>query len=78
MSDVFVSREGASQLRLTDGRPSPVGGGRIPGVCRIAEFAPGTLQAYWPEAGVLLPRRVDPGSKEPDYNVPAWVEPAGE
>ena len=41
------------------------------GVCRIAPVAPGTLQAYWPEANVLIPSRLDPQSHEPDYN--AWV-----
>ncbi len=41
------------------------------GVCHLAPVRPGTLQAYWPECNVLIPSRLDPASKEPDYN--AWV-----
>jgi molybdopterin-dependent oxidoreductase alpha subunit len=41
------------------------------GIAHIAPVAPGTLQAYWPEANVLLTSRLDPASREPDYN--AWV-----
>lgn len=29
-------------------------------------------RVYWPEGNVLIPRRVDPISGEPDYN--AWVK----
>jgi len=32
----------------------------------------GTLQAYWPEANVLISRRIV--SEEPDYNAEVWVE----
>ena len=74
--DVFVSPQDAAQLGLSEGQTIRLRSeaGSYPGVCRIAEVAPGTLQAYWPEANVLLPRRIDPGSKQPDYNVPVWVE----
>ncbi|MGH9794734.1 MAG: molybdopterin-dependent oxidoreductase [Candidatus Acidiferrales bacterium] len=41
------------------------------GTCHLAPVKPGTLQAYWPECNVLLTNRLDPISKEPDYN--AWV-----
>jgi predicted molibdopterin-dependent oxidoreductase YjgC len=41
------------------------------GVVRIAQVKSGTLQAFWPEANVLIPSRLDPASHEPDYN--AWV-----
>jgi molybdopterin-dependent oxidoreductase alpha subunit len=41
------------------------------GVVHIAQVKSGTLQAYWPEANVLIPSRLDPASHEPDYN--AWV-----
>ena len=44
------------------------------GICRLADVAPGMLQAYWPEANVLLPRILDPGSMEPDYNVQVRLE----
>jgi hypothetical protein len=35
---------------------------------RIVDIAPGCVQAYWPEANVLIPPRWDPTSLEPDYN----------
>ncbi|MBI3663884.1 MAG: FdhF/YdeP family oxidoreductase [Acidobacteria bacterium] len=41
------------------------------GVCKISPVKPGTLQAFWPEANVLISSRLDPASHEPDYN--AWV-----
>ena len=39
---------------------------------RLAQVKPRSLQAHWPEANVLIPRRYDPVSGEPDYN--AYVE----
>ncbi|MBI3099162.1 MAG: FdhF/YdeP family oxidoreductase [Planctomycetes bacterium] len=36
---------------------------------RFAPVRRRTLQAHWPEANVLVPRRCDPISREPDYNV---------
>jgi anaerobic selenocysteine-containing dehydrogenase len=41
------------------------------GTVRMAPVKSGTLQAFWPEANVLIPSRLDPASHEPDYN--AWV-----
>jgi anaerobic selenocysteine-containing dehydrogenase len=41
------------------------------GTCLLAPVKAGTLQAYWPEANVLIASRLDPASHEPDYN--AWV-----
>ena len=40
----------------------------------IAPVKDGTLQAYWPEANVLISRRYDPVSAEPDYNAIVYVE----
>jgi molybdopterin-dependent oxidoreductase alpha subunit len=42
---------------------------------RVAPVKAGTLQAYWPEANILITRRYDPVSAEPDYNAVVWVEP---
>ena len=53
---------------LVNANPAPR---EFRGVCRLARVAPGTLQAYWPEANVLITSRLDPASHEPDYN--AWV-----
>jgi len=44
------------------------------GVLKLAPVKPGTLQAYWPEANVLIGRRTDPLSGEPDYNTEVEIE----
>ena len=71
--DVLVSRGDAARLGVADGAAIRLVSacGKMTGRCRVAELAPGTLQAHWPEANVLLPSRVDPASREPDYNT--WV-----
>ena len=43
-------------------------------IAEYLEVMEGTLQAYWPEANVLLTRRYDPVSAEPDYNAVVTVE----
>jgi hypothetical protein len=48
--------------------------GRMKGIIKLAPVKSGTLQAYWPEANVLIPRRIDPVSGGPDYNVEVWIE----
>ena len=74
--DVFISAGDAEAAGLRDGDPlilrSEVGAFR--GVARIAPVHPGTLQAYWPEANVLISRRLDPASLEPDYNAVVRLE----
>jgi molybdopterin-dependent oxidoreductase alpha subunit len=60
----------------TSSSPLPTPDSRFPNsvfhaTARLAPIAPGTLQAFWPEANVLISARLDPQSKEPDYN--AWV-----
>ena len=39
----------------------------------IAPVKPGSLQVYWPEGNVLIGRRLDPASGEPDYNATVRV-----
>ncbi len=71
--DIFIASEDAARLGLANGdsiRLISVAGTML-GRCKIAPVAPGTLQAHWPEANVLLSNRTDPASHEPDYN--AWV-----
>jgi molybdopterin-dependent oxidoreductase alpha subunit len=75
---IFVAPEDAHRLGLRDGDPvllrsasSNPATRELRGVCRIAPVKSGTLQAFWPEANVLIPTRLDPASHEPDYN--AWV-----
>lgn len=71
--EIFIAPEDAARLGLNDGAALRLisEAGRMTGICKIARVAPGTLQAYWPEANVLLSSRLDPASHEPDYN--AWV-----
>jgi predicted molibdopterin-dependent oxidoreductase YjgC len=75
---VLVSPEDAARLGVRHGDRIVLRAGTLNpgvrefrGVCHLAPVKPGTLQAYWPECNVLLPNRLDPQSKEPDYN--AWV-----
>ena len=58
--------------------PSLISGlGTFTGHCRIARIKPGHLQLHWPEANVLIKRRYDPISGEPDYNTVVRLEPRG-
>lgn len=68
---VFVSRKDAERLGLSMDDPivvrSPVG--EMKGRAFVTDVAPGTLQAHWPEANVLIAHgRVDPDGGVPDYN----------
>jgi predicted molibdopterin-dependent oxidoreductase YjgC len=67
---VFMSREDAEALGLAEGNPIALRSetGTLEGRVRIARLKPRTLQVYWPEGNVLVPRRYDPVSGEPDYN----------
>ena len=52
--------------------------GELRGRVRLADIHEGNLQAHWPEGNVLIERRYDPVSAEPDYNAlvevtKAWV-----
>jgi molybdopterin-dependent oxidoreductase alpha subunit len=76
---IFISSEDAGRLGLEDGDHVVVRSdtGAMNGVIQIAPVKSGTLQAYWPEANVLISRRTDPVSGEPDYNAEVWLEKAG-
>jgi molybdopterin-dependent oxidoreductase alpha subunit len=73
---IFISADDAGKLGLAVGSRvllrSQVG--EMAGVIQIAPVKPGTLQAYWPEANVLISRRADPISGEPDYNAEVELE----
>jgi molybdopterin-dependent oxidoreductase alpha subunit len=73
---VFMSPEDAERLELEDGIEVVVRSevGEMKGVIQVAPVKEGTLQAYWPEANVLIPRRADPISGEPDYNTEVQIE----
>ncbi len=74
--DLFMAPEDAARLELENGVAVRVCShiGQMTGLIRIAPIKPGTLQAYWPEANVLISRRTDPISGEPDYNAEVWIE----
>ncbi len=73
---VLVSPADAARLGLAHGAPVRLASphGTLDGRLFVAEVAPGTLQAHWPEANVLLPPgRTDEGGV-PDYNVRVTLE----
>lgn len=73
---VFFAREDAERLGLREGDAVVLRNeqGHMAGICRIGPCRPGHLQAFWPECNVLVARRYDPASGEPDYNAPVRVE----
>jgi predicted molibdopterin-dependent oxidoreductase YjgC len=73
---IFISPEDAELLALENGAHVVVRSdtGEMNGIIQIAPLKSGTLQAYWPEANVLISRRTDPVSGEPDYNVEVSLE----
>ncbi|MFL5322449.1 MAG: molybdopterin-dependent oxidoreductase [Myxococcaceae bacterium] len=75
-SAVFFSEEDAKALGLRKGEPVVLRNelGEMKGYCAIGPCRPGHLQAFWPECNVLVGRRYDPSSGEPDYNAFVRVE----
>jgi molybdopterin-dependent oxidoreductase alpha subunit len=75
--DIFVNPADAAALKLDDGDTITLRSsiGELRGHVRLSDIRRGTLQAYWPEGNVLIERRFDPVSAEPDYN--AVVEVVG-
>jgi molybdopterin-dependent oxidoreductase alpha subunit len=68
--EIFISRSDASKLGLNEGSRIKLKSdvGEFEGICKIAAVHPGTLQMFWPESNILISRRIDPESQEPDYN----------
>jgi molybdopterin-dependent oxidoreductase alpha subunit len=73
---IFIAPEDAHKLHLVNGTSVTVRSdtGAMKGIVQLAPVKSGTLQAYWPEANVLISRRADPVSGEPDYNAEVWIE----
>ncbi len=73
---IFISAQDAEKLAFENGQEVVVRSetGHMKGILQIAPVKSGTLQAYWPEANVLIARRTDPVSGEPDYNVEVRLE----
>ncbi|MDQ3263222.1 MAG: molybdopterin-dependent oxidoreductase [Myxococcota bacterium] len=75
---VFFAPEDAQRLGLARGDKVLLRSelGQLEGVCELGPCRPGHLQAFWPECNVLVGRRYDPVSGEPDYNAFVRVERA--
>jgi molybdopterin-dependent oxidoreductase alpha subunit len=75
---IFISPQDAERLGFKDGSRVMIRSstGQMNGIVQIAPVKCGTLQAYWPEANVLISRRADPISGEPDYNAEVSIEAA--
>ena len=74
--EIFVSEADAARLALRRGDPVVLRSetGTMRGRARIADVKVGNLVAQWPECNVLIARRVDPISGEPDYNAVVSLE----
>lgn len=74
--DIFMNPEDAKRLQLRQGEAVCLRSscGEFRGRVRFADIHQGNLQTYWPEGNVLLERRYDPVSSEPDYNAVVLVE----
>ncbi|HXE90654.1 MAG TPA: FdhF/YdeP family oxidoreductase [Terriglobales bacterium] len=75
--DIFINPRDAARLGINEGdiillRSNT---GEFAGNARFADIREGNLQAYWPECNVLIERRYDPVSSEPDYNAVVDVIP---
>ncbi len=73
---IFIAPEDGEKLQLKNGSAIIVRSetGAMNGIVQLAPVKSGTMQAYWPEANVLISRRADPVSGEPDYNAEVWIE----
>jgi predicted molibdopterin-dependent oxidoreductase YjgC len=77
--DVLMNPEDAQRLGIRDGQEIRLssGAGTWIGIARFSAMKERHLQAYWPETNVLITRRSDPVSGEPDYNALVTLEPVG-
>ncbi len=74
--EIFINADDAERLGLRGGDRIRLRSeaGEFVGRARVAEVARGCLIGCWPEVNVLLPRRCDPVSGEPDYNAEVTLE----
>jgi molybdopterin-dependent oxidoreductase alpha subunit len=66
---VMISPEDARQYLLSEGEVVTVrtDAGQMRAQVALIDIAPGTIAMYYPEANVLVPRRLDPASKTPAF-----------
>ena len=76
--DVLFAAKDLDKLGLRDGDAITLRSetGQMRARARTGPCRAGHLQAYWPECNVLIGRKYDPQSGEPDYNAIVSVEPA--
>lgn len=77
----MISADDARRLHLSEGDRVVVEteAGSLPAHVAIVEIRPGNIAMYYPEANVLVPRRLDPRSKTPAFkSVAASIRRAGE
>jgi molybdopterin-dependent oxidoreductase alpha subunit len=76
---VLMNPADAAELGLEEGTRVRLRSevGEWSGFVKLAAMKERHLQTYWPETNVLIPRRFDPDSGEPDYNALVTVEPEG-
>jgi anaerobic selenocysteine-containing dehydrogenase len=66
---VMMNREDGQNLGVSEGQEVTVETetGRLPVVVAFIDIPPGNLAMYFPEANVLVPRRIDPSSGTPAF-----------
>jgi predicted molibdopterin-dependent oxidoreductase YjgC len=77
-SDLLFAAADLDALGLRDGDPVLVRSeqGELRGTARVGPCRRRHVQAFWPESNVLIARKYDPVSGEPDYNAVVSVERA--
>lgn len=77
---VFMSAEDAERLQVAEGEPVRIENatGALVVTVALVDITPGNLAMYYPEANVLVPRRLDPRSRTPAFkSVAVRVKPLG-
>jgi anaerobic selenocysteine-containing dehydrogenase len=76
---ILLDPRDLDQLRLRDGDRVLVTSdtGHLQAKVRSGPCRPGHAQGYWPECNVLVRRKYDPESGEPDYNATIRIERVG-
>lgn len=76
-TDVILAPEDADRLGLRQGQAIRLSNdlGFMDARVHLGPVHPGTLQAFWPEANVLIGQNYDPISHVPDYNAFVRIEP---
>lgn len=74
--DLLISEADLGRLGLRDGDRARIVSeiGTMHVTLHRSDIRPGVLQAYWPECNVVIGRRIDPRSEEPDYNAVVRIE----